>query len=192
MGSPVIASNSRAPPVTEFGAFLEGEIQNRCRTFAEEAELFRLMLRKMPLDSPVHEEGHVAVCVLAFTLLRLVQLKLAENKIALSPKSVQSAVAGARVLAMSADGQDGEFMKATAYDFIHCDDYRGELYEDCDEPIDLILRAVGLEPLEDTLKPAELASKLKLEGGYQKLAGRAVSRFQAAWAKRQALKEKAP
>ncbi len=175
------------------------EIPKPHRAFVRTWELFKSLAQTIPTVpefSRTKEQitGHITLCVLALTLLRVLQMQLHLQKIRVTFEDILKAVEEADVLAISADGKNGEFQKPPKFKMPLSkprltpsgpDDHRTpeqrlrDALTTYDYPIDRLLSAVGLKPLARFPDAAELAAGLKLKGGYENLAGKRNSRRQA-------------
>ncbi len=174
---------------------LSGAGRLRACQAAQIGEYFRVMKNGFPvrtenLPAGGHIRGHVTVCVLALIMLRLLQIRLSENSVSMSFADIRKAIAEAEITALSADGQDGIFIKPQKAEKIRIPARapkksaadkrdRAERGHGVPDAIDQILSVTGLEPLNAITGPDGLAKRLKLPDGYRNLVGNAIWRFQA-------------
>ncbi len=160
-------------------------------------ECFRIMktnftIRPVYVRKREHIIGHITLCVIALIISRMLEIKLERNNHKLSINEIQAAL-NSSITAISSNGIDGFFIKANEFMNIFTEenmrarnDEEKEL--DCrtlalqhyieqnrhrQQPIDLILSAVGLSPLQNMCSAADLCKNLKIKGDYRKLVGAA-------------------
>ena len=166
-------------------------------------DCFRVMksnfsIRPMYVRNKEHITGHVTICVMALILLRLLQIKIQQSGHDISVDEIIETLSNANVMAHSNNGCDGFFTNAQCHDNIYSEENRAlDKNEPYLTPIDkyirklkakesnleLILKAVGLTPLEGTMTAKEVSSNLKVVTGYERLVGVDNCKIQAEMAK---------
>lgn len=167
-------------------------------------ECFRIMksnfsIRPMFVRNKTHIEGHCTICVLALIMLRLLKMKLKENKYDLSLNQISNTLFNSRVSAISGDGRDGFFLNLSNIDNMYSLDTKKiqdtdklvskwmENNKDFEMPINKILKTVGLKPLKSVANPKDICSSLKIRADYITLVGAPLAKLQETYMSQKAV-----
>ena len=154
----------KQPPDMEEGALSAEYIAGLYQRLVRIEECFRIMksefdLRPMHVYTQPSVGGHVLICILALMIMRLLQLKLAQKKISMSPEQISKTLKEAEVAVANTS------LGYTLLNLgrIHAqEDTKGRNRDIAPDPVDRLMLALDQEPLPASSTLADIRNKFGL------------------------------